>query len=397
MTMTVPSPSRVSPHPEPDGSADRAVLADLCEIARCPISGSRLRPATGAELDDANRSASESWLTHRDGTAVQSGITAGLVTETGDYLYLLKDGIALFLPEYAIALDPRRRHDSAELRSEKQNVKSFYDDFGWARDGKGDFEDAVIWEYLRPVSADYLHRCHLRVNDYLAPRGRYLLDAASGPVQYDEYLTYSQNYHRRVCVDLSFRALQEARRKLGDRALYVLGDITNLPFMDGAMDAVVSLHTLYHVPADEQRKGFEELYRVLKPGRTGVVVYHWQHSAVTRLLNALASPLQKLKHATRRPSAPAPTSEPSSREAPPAWETELYYHAHAYRWFTSQQWSFPLEFVVWRTLGVQCMRTWIRPKAMGRAVLALLYRLENLLPHLAGRLGEYPMLVLRKG
>ena len=94
MTMTVPSPSRVSPHPEPDGSADRAVLADLCEIARCPISGSRLRPATGAELDDANRSASESWLTHRDGTAVQSGINgdaqpprgAGHSSFIGDYI-----------------------------------------------------------------------------------------------------------------------------------------------------------------------------------------------------------------------------------------------------------------------------------------------------------------------
>ena len=35
---------------------------------------------------------------------------------------------------------------------------------------------------FRVVSRDYIHKCHLRVNDYLPRRGKYLLDVASGPI-----------------------------------------------------------------------------------------------------------------------------------------------------------------------------------------------------------------------
>ena len=35
-----------------------------------------------------------------------------------------------------------------------------------------------------------------------------------------------------------------------------LADVTNLPLKNDIVDAVVSLHTIYHVPKDEQRKAF---------------------------------------------------------------------------------------------------------------------------------------------
>ena len=62
-----------------------------------------------------------------------------------------------------------------------------------------------------PVSRDYIHRCRLRVNRYIASRGDFLLDAGSGPVQWPEYLTYSEDYRFRVCLDISITALKEAR------------------------------------------------------------------------------------------------------------------------------------------------------------------------------------------
>jgi SAM-dependent methyltransferase/uncharacterized protein YbaR (Trm112 family) len=377
------------------------MFEELCEIIRCPISRARVWPATPQRLAALNELVRQRRLFHHDGTPVEQEIEAGLITEDEKYLYVVKDGIALVMPGNAVNLDLSAAAPQGDVfRSEKQNVQSFYDEVGWTKGADGEFEDALIWEDLRPISARYIHDCHIRVNRHLAETGRYLLDAASGPVQYKEYLTYSERYRRRVCVDISFRALSEARRKLGDGGLYVLGDITNLPFIDGSMDGVVSLHTIYHVPADEQRNAFTELHRVLKPGRSGIVVYNWYNSVLTSVLMVPAPVIQKLKNAAARVfrTKPAPQADGVNDSAAVAKREppKLYSFAHPRKWFTSQQWAFPLEFTVWRSLSVPCMRTWVRPVLMGRATLAILYWLEDRFPHLFGKLGEYPMLVIRK-
>jgi SAM-dependent methyltransferase len=57
-----------------------------------------------------------------------------------------------------------------------------------------------------------------------------MLDAGSGPVQWPEYLTYSEGYQYRVCADISIVALEEARHRLGEKGLFVVSDVANLPF-----------------------------------------------------------------------------------------------------------------------------------------------------------------------
>jgi SAM-dependent methyltransferase len=116
----------------------------------------------------------------------------------------------------------------------KQDVRKFYDDIGWKEIGEGVYQNAR-YEDLRPVSWDYIHKCHLRVCRHLSPNGRYLLDAGSGPIQYPEYLEYSRGYQARVCADISIVALAEARQRIGDRnsggqGLFVVADVANLPF-----------------------------------------------------------------------------------------------------------------------------------------------------------------------
>ena len=45
-------------------------------------------------------------------------------------------------------------------------------------------------------------------------------------------------------MDISLVALQEARSRLGKKGLYVVGDISNLPFKVGVFGSTVSMHTL---------------------------------------------------------------------------------------------------------------------------------------------------------
>src|SRR5512135_432125 len=106
----------------------------------------------------------------------------------------------------------------------KQQVRQFYDQVGWQEQSDGFYQNAS-YEDLRPVSHEYIHKCHLRVLHHLNPSGKFLLDAGSGPIQYPEYLEYSHGYQHRVCADISIVALQEARKRIGNHGLFVVGDI----------------------------------------------------------------------------------------------------------------------------------------------------------------------------
>ncbi|MDB5289788.1 MAG: hypothetical protein JWL69_1029 [Phycisphaerales bacterium] len=401
-TAAEPTPTPPSAAPEPAGAGAGNVPDDLIGRLRCPVTDSSVRWMSEKELDQLNAAARRSDATHLDGSPVDGRVTAALVNEAHSLAYRVEDGILMMLPNSAVALtrDALVRHGSAH-RAEKRAVQSFYDQIGWKRDEKGDFEDAVIWEDLRPVSANYIRKCHLRVNRYLHPKGDYLLDVASGPVQYPEYLTYSQGYKRRICMDISVQALREARRKVGGWGVYILGDITNLPIRTDALDAVISLHTIYHVPQDEQGKAFEELYRVLRPGRTGLIVYTFSDPLLLRWGNKPARWWKMARHTAparaikkllgRTPAPPADTAKKSDSANAP-----FYFHAHPLSWFESRRWSFPIDIVVWRSVNVWFLSTYAHPKRLGRLLLAAIYGFEQLFPRFAGRHGPYPMFLLRK-
>jgi len=129
----------------------------------------------------------------------------------------------------------------------KERVRRFYDSIGWQEIGEGVYQNAR-YEDLRPVSREYIHRCHIRLARHLRDRGDFFLDAGSGPIQYPEYLIYSQGFRCRVCLDISRRALLEARKRIGEHGLYVQGDVAHMPFRKSAFQAVASLHTLHHLP-----------------------------------------------------------------------------------------------------------------------------------------------------
>jgi hypothetical protein len=55
-----------------------------------------------------------------------------------------------------------------------------------------------------------------RIKEHLGS-GDILLDIGCGPIQYPEYLEYSEHFGKRLCLDLSNEALKIAKMKLGDR------------------------------------------------------------------------------------------------------------------------------------------------------------------------------------
>ena len=119
------------------------------------------------------------------------------------------------MPEPPLQKPVAHTPDAPPAGRQRQAVRVFYDEVGWrqATDVAG-FEDGRRFDVASPETADYIHNCHQRVAEVLETEGTMFLDAASGPVQFAEYIEYSRGFDHRVCVDLSIRALRAARAKI---------------------------------------------------------------------------------------------------------------------------------------------------------------------------------------
>ncbi len=281
----------------------------------------------------------------------------------------------------------------------QQQVRSFYDAVGWKQIGPGVYQNAR-YEDLRPVSREYIHRCHLRFGSYLPPSGRLFLDAGSGPIQYPEYLAYSEGYRHRVCLDISRLALAEARQRIGDQGLYVMGDLARLPFRKDAFDGAASLHTLHHLPASEQERALGDLVRCLAPGGRVGVVYSWgTHAGIVRWTRPLVWLAESARTIGRRLRRRTPRPETIKKD-----EVESLLHTpgsftykHDFGW--ARQTLRPLgtwRIVAWRSVSTAMLRALVHPSLFGRAGLRLLFALENLAPDAFGRHGAYSTLLVAK-
>jgi len=269
----------------------------------------------------------------------------------------------------------------------KQQVREFYDQIGWSLAGEGLYQNAR-YEDLRPVSRDYIHKCHLRVKRFIAPRGGFMLDAGSGPVQYPEYLTYSEGYQFRVCADISITALREARRRLGNHGLYVVADIANLPFRAVAFDGAISMHAIHHLSLAEHRRAYLELARILKPERSAAVVNGWHDP----LLMRLAEPYVRLGRYL--------TGRSAKRKKDWAVEAEragTFIEKMTPRWLKKElSGAVYFEIHPWRSLSPRFMRWFIRPRLAGATLLQIIFWLEERFPDFFGQNGQYPLIVIRR-
>jgi ubiquinone/menaquinone biosynthesis C-methylase UbiE len=289
----------------------------------------------------------------------------------------------------------------------KQSVREFYDRVGWQSIGDTLYQNAQ-YEDLRPVSEEYLHRCHMRVKRHLAQVGTYYLDAGSGPVQYPEYLAYSEGYRYRVCMDLSIVALKEARKRVGEQGLYVVADIAYLPFKSEVFDGISALHTIHHVPMGEKQRAYDELYRVIKPGRQMVVVDGWTRAPLMTRLSRFMNFMKRLRAWRKGDSVQtsindiahenqtcfSPKSQEKDETSAPAGTFVEKFDADGLIDLLSGR--MPFEILVWRSVSVAFLRSVIYPDWGGKFWLRVIYWLEERFPRILGRIGQYPLILIRK-
>lgn len=356
-------------------------------ILKCPVTGQDLRLMNGDEIIELNELINNGKVWQADGKVMQETLSEALVTTDGVYHYPMLKGVVLLLPDLALVKNKEKILGDS-LSDDKKLVKNFYDDRGWHTNEKGDYEDAEIFEDLRPFAQPYIKKCHDRVSRFLHPTGKYMMDAASGALQYEDYLQYSDGYQYRICIDLSFRGLMECKRKLGDKAICLLCDMTNLPIKDNVTDGFISLNTIYHIPKDEQIKAITELNRVMRPGGKGVVVYDWyKHSPWMNISLLPFRGVEFIRNKTK-----AFFSKLRGKGEPPKM---LYFYAHPYAYF-KENLKVPFELKVWRSVSVPFMKTYLHEGLGGKKFLDKLYEKEEKDPYKYGLKGEYPMFIFEK-
>ncbi len=261
----------------------------------------------------------------------------------------------------------------------EDRVRSFYEEEGWSVGAAGIHHDTNLYEDLRPNASTYVSASRRKPLAHLPESGDLLLDAASGPVQYPEYLEYSSGFSKHVCVDISQKALDHAREKLGSRGEYVLASILELPFPDNHFDAAVSLHTLYHIDRSQQEVAVRQLIRVVRPGRSIVIVYRNPYD----LFFFLRKPLKLLKRLL------------NSENTGTSYDL-LYFHAHSLRWWNRFSDQCNVTILPWRVLQPDAAKLLIPNSKLGELMFRGVMTFERLFPRLATLLGSYPMIVLKK-
>lgn len=382
-------------------SRARGGLAQHIHLLMCPRTSEALRMLDSQSLSEIGQA-----LTDSDVGAVRDGCTAAdvdavLVNESGSLAYLVIRGIVHLLPGHAVdgtrlegaisgASNPSptvrtsASGDSGVEDQIKENVKSFYDSYGWKKDGD-EYGDAKLFIDRRKAVEQYQREVSSRIARVLQEGGEYLLNAASGPVPQGVKTDYATNFSHHVCLDISVAALEEAQKNLQGRGVFVQGDVTTLPFRDSMFDGAASLHTIYHVPKNQQRQAFLELHRILKPGSPAAIAYNWGKNAV--IMNILTLPIQLLRFAKKR--LPGPKNSDAS-------VSKLYFYGHSRRWFESQKWPFDYQIKPLQVPNKAFFSLYVHEGFGAQQVLGLVRWLENQHEELALKLAYYPLIIIRK-
>lgn len=99
-----------------------------------------------------------------------------------------------------------------------------------------------------------------------------------------------------ACLQGRFTSLPHLKYTTVDRSapgVDVYADITNLPFQEGSVDAIVCCHVLEHIPDD--RAAMAELYRVLAPGGNAYIQVPYSRTKDTDEDPSVTEPAERQK------------------------------------------------------------------------------------------------------
>ena len=275
------------------------------------------------------------------------------------------------------------------MNKAEEKVSKFYNKLGWETD-VGITEDARRFEDLRESAKDYLSKCRLRVLRHIPETGENILDMASGPIQYEEYLEYSKNFKKRYCVDLSSSALEDAKKKIGDHGVFLNGSFFDIPLDENFFDCAISLHTIYHIDKDKQEEAVRKLIYVTKPGQPIIVVYSNPSKIFKWVARLIRLPFLLLRK-------PKKLLEKLIKKSAQKKDLDLYFYTHPIKWWNRfGDVATNIKIMPWRSLNSDIQKCLIPNNEMGKKMFDMIFNLEERFPNFFVKYFCYSMIIITK-
>jgi len=317
-------------------------------------------------------------------------LSFGLIDNSRQYFFPVFDEIIVLHEHYALYIG-NQEDGRTKLSFDKKRVFDYYNEVNYKiKDSLKIYEDSPKWVDFRDVSSKYIKNSFTKASRFYPNQGEYILDIASGPIGLPEYISLSDGYDCRICIDISINALIQAKinmNNVGKKGIYICGDITNIPIQDHSVDTVLSQHTLYHIPKDDQKTAVEEMYRVAKPESKIVIIYSWfYHSWFMNLSLNLIQIYRIVRHFAGKIYIRLVKSKP-----------RLYFYPHSPRWFRKTfAFGKDIEFYCWRSTNKYFLDFYIHKWLCGKKILDKLIRIEDKYSKFMGKFGDYPAIVITK-
>ncbi len=351
----------------------------IANILSCPLTNGEMTYS-----NDAHRI--QQFISNlKDTQELDIAIRHGFFNAANNAFFPIIDHVIVLLPEACF-----HSIDDYSTNTKTLEVKQFYENYGWNKDKNEEYNDEALYVDSRDISQKYHTTTTERAAKHLQPSGKYMLDVACGPIYQPDYQAFSKNFEKRICIDISMAALQLTKKHIGvDRGIFILGDITNLPLKNNLCDNVVSFHTIYHVPKENQQKAVEELIRVCKNDRDVIIAYNWAwHSW---LMNLILLP-KKVYNGFKRFYQMYLKSKEKSKQ-------DLYFYAYPPSWFEKQFGNnkhTEISFHCLQSLHKDFIRFYIHKWLFGEKILDGILNLEKNYNKWLGKNGAYPLIVIRK-
>jgi SAM-dependent methyltransferase len=253
----------------------------------------------------------------------------------------------------------------------ERRVREFYDREGWVADARGRTGEDAYFRQLGEGRSAYDREKIRKTAALFDGREGTLLIAGGGDLPASHMLV-AEKFERVVCVDISWRALEISRAKLGARGEYHQASMLALPLADGSVDAVLCAHVLYHVDRDDQQRAVGELIRVTRPGGRIVVVY-----------GNPRAPLALVQRALRG----LRVNRLLGRE-------KLYVHAHPLSWWSRFARECHVQVRPCDVMSTNQARALLPTEGARRRFFGWATAFEDRRPWTAARLWTYPAIVL---
>ena len=259
-----------------------------------------------------------------------------------------------------------------------KSVHSFYNSQGW-KIFSNHYEDANINEDLRLNSREYVSKCRKRILRYIPNKGSNILDFASGPIQYKEYLQYSRKFNYRHCVDFSKDAIKIAKSKIGKKGKFYCKDFLDINFKKNYFDCILSIHTIYHIHKNKQKKAIKKLLSISRDNTPIIIIYSNPNNIISKI--KLLISFNKIKFFF---------SNKKSKK------NSIYFYCHPISWWMQFENEAIVNVYPWRSFSSIHQKFLIPDNLLGKKLFKLLFYLEDKFKNFFINNFQYYTIVLKK-